>query len=252
MNDLEDYFEKNDKRQINKWSHYFEIYETFFAKYRNQKVRILEIGVFQGGSLQMWKHYFGNNAEIYAIDIEPRCKEFEEEGIKIFIGSQSDRNFLEEIKKELPPLDIIIDDGGHTMNQQKISFEILFDSVKSDGIYLVEDTHTSYWIDYGGGKKRNGTFIEFAKSLIDDLNAEHSQQKRFNETKYTRAIKGIYFYDSVVVFEKKLKKKLEVKMTGKPSYIYKEPYYTKVTKAKRKFEQLLQFLRIKQLLFPKD
>ena len=83
---------------IHKWIHYFDIYERHFSRFRNKEVVILEIGVFQGGSLQMWKEYFGDKAKIYGVDIEPQCKTLEEENVKIFIGSQSDRNFLRNLK----------------------------------------------------------------------------------------------------------------------------------------------------------
>ena len=97
MNDLEKYFRQNDKRLIHKWQHYFDVYDRHFSKYRNKEVVILEIGVSQGGSLQMWKDYFGDKAKIYGIDVNPNCKDLEEKNIKIFIGSQSDRKFLNEV-----------------------------------------------------------------------------------------------------------------------------------------------------------
>src|SRR5688500_4073673 len=143
-NDLYQYFINNKDRLIHKWIHYFDIYDRHFSRFRNREIVVLEIGVFQGGSLQMWKNYFGKQARIYAIDIDPNCKKFEEENITIFIGSQSDRAFLNQIKKTIPPIDILIDDGGHTMQQQKTTFEELFTHVKDQGIYLVEDLHTSY------------------------------------------------------------------------------------------------------------
>src|SRR5450759_589962 len=112
MNDLEKYFRKNNKRLIYKYLHYFDIYDRHFNHYRNKEVVILEIGVSQGGSLQMWKEYFGEKARIFGIDVDPRCKNLEEENIKIFIGSQSDKKFLREVKAQIPPIDILIDDGG--------------------------------------------------------------------------------------------------------------------------------------------
>jgi len=133
MSILEQYFKKNTGRLIHKYHHYFDIYERYFQKYRNKKVVILEIGIFQGGSLQMWKNYFGNKAEIYGIDINPKCKAFEEKNIKIFIGSQSDREFLREVKRQIPKVDILIDDGGHFMKQQIITLEEMYDHVKEDG-----------------------------------------------------------------------------------------------------------------------
>lgn len=103
MNDLQAYFENNTDNLIYKWVHYFDIYEQYFAKYRNTEVVFLEIGVFQGGSLQMWKHYFGPKAKIYAIDINPECKKFEDEQITIFIGDQEDKEFLRYVTEQIPP-----------------------------------------------------------------------------------------------------------------------------------------------------
>ena len=218
MNDLETIFKNNNNRLISKWMHYFEIYDRHFSKYRNQEIVILEIGVSQGGSLQMWKEYFGPKAKIYGIDLEPRCKELEEENIEIFIGSQSDRNFLREVKKAIPPLDILIDDGGHTMKQQIASFEELFDHIKDDGIYLCEDLHTSYWLSYGGGHKRRNTFIEYSKNFIDSINAWHSKQQSLKVTKFTQTAKSLHYYDSVLVIEKGIKETPRVETTGTPSF----------------------------------
>lgn len=101
QSDLEKYFRSNTKRLIHKCNNYFDIYERHFSRYRNKNVVLLEIGVSHGGSLQMWKNYFGENCKIYGIDIDPRCKEFEEENIEIFIGSQSDRKFLREVREKI-------------------------------------------------------------------------------------------------------------------------------------------------------
>ncbi|MBE0640134.1 MAG: class I SAM-dependent methyltransferase [Bacteroidales bacterium] len=218
MSDLEKYFRQNDKRLIHKWVHYFDVYDRHFSKYRNKDIVILEIGVSQGGSLQMWKNYFGTEAKIYGIDINPRCKELEEENINIFIGSQSDRNFLREVKKQVPPIDILIDDGGHTMVQQIISFEELFDHVKEEGVYLCEDLHTSYRIKYGGGHKRRGTFIEYTKNFIDFLNAYHSEQKSLGVNNFTKSVDSIHYYDSIIVIEKRKREEPYHEKTGHLSF----------------------------------
>ena len=203
MNDLKKYFDNNTNRVIHKWEHYFEIYDRHFSAYRGKEIVILEIGVFQGGSLQMWKHYFGPKAKIYGIDIDPDCKKFEEENIEIFIGSQSDKNFLAEVKKKMPAIDILIDDGGHTMNQIKTSFLELFDHVKPDGIYAIEDLHTCYWLDYGGGYKRQGSFNEFSKNIVDSIHAWHSRQSNFSINRYTRTVHSLHYYDSITIIEKR-------------------------------------------------
>jgi hypothetical protein len=203
MNDLENIFRNHSGRLIHKWTHYFEIYDRYFSKYRNTPVIILEIGVSQGGSLQMWKSYFGKNAVIYGVDIDPRCKDLEEENVHIFIGSQSDRKFLRTLKSSIPKVDILIDDGGHTMPQQIITFKELYDHVKDDGIYLCEDTHTSYWHRYGGGVRRFSSFMEYSKRLIDDLHAFHSEQWSLKPSAFTTSAQAVHFYDSIVVIEKK-------------------------------------------------
>jgi hypothetical protein len=215
MNDLEAYFHANTGKQLHKWLHYFEIYDRHFARFRGRPVAILEFGVAQGGSLQMWKHYFGPAARIFGVDVNPRCRSLEEEGVTIFIGDQGDRTFLRTLASSLPPIDILIDDGGHTMRQQIATFEEMFPAVAADGVYLCEDTHTSYWRRWGGGLRRRGSFIEHSKRLIDQLHAWHSHQpRRFAVDTFTRSAHSIHFYDSVVVIEKRPMQRPEHRKTG--------------------------------------
>jgi cephalosporin hydroxylase len=201
-NPLWDYYRNNRKKIIHKWHHYFDIYHRYFSRFRNTPCVVLEIGVAQGGSLQMWKEYFGKAALIYGLDINPYCKDFEEDRITILTGSQSDREFLRQVKATLPPLDIIIDDGGHYMDQQKIALEELFDHLKSDGIYLVEDTHTSYWEEYGGGVEHRDSFIEYAKKMIDQMHVLHIRNSQMPLFPMADSIGTLHFYDSILVIEK--------------------------------------------------
>lgn len=202
-NRLKELFYNHTGNLIHKWDHYFDIYEKYFSNYVGKEINMLEIGISQGGSLQLWKKYFGGKANIYAIDINPECKKLEEEKIKIFIGSQSDSSFLQQVVKEVPDFDIIIDDGGHIMKQQIISFENLYLKLKEGGIYLVEDTHTSYWREWHGGLRKPNTFIEYSKNLIDSLYEEHVPDKRkLTINEITKSINAVTFYDSIVVFEK--------------------------------------------------
>jgi len=219
MSDLEAYFRNNPGRLIHKCAHYFDIYEQYFAKYRGKDVLILEIGVYHGVSLQMWKNYFGDKAKIYGIDINPECKKFEEEGIKIFIGSQADGHFLREVILQLPPIDILIDDGGHTMHQQITAFKEMFKHVKADGIYICEDLHTSYWLKYGGGYKRKGTFIEYSKNIIDQLNAYYSEQNALKVDTLTKSIKGLHYYNGILVVEKGEVSNFQIEKIGTPAPI---------------------------------
>lgn len=203
MNDLERYFRANAGREIHKWLHYFDIYERHFARFRGGDVHVLEFGVAQGGSLQMWKDYFGPRCRIYGVDKNPACKAAEEERVEIFIGDQADRAFLRSLAARLPRIDILIDDGGHRMQQQIRTFEELFPRIQPEGVYLCEDTLTSYWPNYGGGLRRRGTYIEYAKGLVDALHAWHARSARLPVGEFTRSAHGVHFYDSVVVIEKR-------------------------------------------------
>ena len=244
--DLEKYFLSNEKRLIHKWNHYFDIYERHFNRFRNQPIVILEIGVFHGGSLQMWKDYFGKEVQIHGIDINPDCKKLEEDQVQIHIGSQTDREFLRNLKTKIPKVDILIDDGGHTMKQQRITFEEMYDHVKADGLYLCEDTHSSYILEYGGGIKRRGTFMEYSKNLIDYLNAFHSRQKNFTPNSFTKSADSIHFYDSIVVVEKRNRTKPVDLKSGTESFKY--DYKDGGSKTKRLIlrvvNKTLQFLRL--------
>src|SRR3989344_8147606 len=199
MNDLERYFQNNKKRLMHKYVHYFDIYERHFSRFRGKNPVVLEIGVAQGGSLQMWKEYFGEGTKVYGIDIDPRCKGLEEDDIEILIGSQSDRNFLRSVRMSIPPIDILIDDGGHSMVQQIAAYEMLFDHVQENGVYLCEDLHTSYWATHGGGYRRPGTFIEYSKNFIDFLHAGYSEEKSLAAHGFTHIVRSLHYYDSVLV-----------------------------------------------------
>ena len=201
-NDLFKFCMEKDHRLITKWLHYFPIYEKWFSKFRNTDVVFVEVGVFQGGSAQMWKEYFGKKAKIIGIDIDERCKNFEEDQITIEIGSQEDRNFWANFKQKYPRVDILLDDGGHTMNQQAVTFEEMFPHIENTrGIYMCEDCHTSYWQEYGGGFRKPDSFIERSKTLIDMINAFHTRGA-VAPNYLTMNMGGVHFYDSIVVVEK--------------------------------------------------
>ncbi|HLW90748.1 MAG TPA: class I SAM-dependent methyltransferase, partial [Roseiarcus sp.] len=173
-NDLEREFYGHQGRQIHKWGHYLEVYDRFFAplKHAGRPVGLLELGVQHGGSLQLWRKYFGPSARIAGIDVDPRT-EFESENIKVFIGSQADPATLDRAAQWLDALDIVIDDGSHVASHQSASLDHLFPLLSPGGFYICEDLHTSYWRSYEGGYRRRGAFIERIKRLIDDMHAWH-------------------------------------------------------------------------------
>jgi 23S rRNA U2552 (ribose-2'-O)-methylase RlmE/FtsJ len=202
-NPLEAYFRANQGRLIHKWLHYFDIYDRHFAPFRGKAVTVVEFGVSQGGSLQMWKDYFGPKARIFGTDIDPRCASLAEKQIEVVIGDQEDRQFLRDFAAKTGEVDVLIEDGGHTMPQQVNTFEEFWPHINDGGVFLIEDLHTSYWPKYGGGHKRAGTFIEYAKDLIDQQNAWHSRDPRtLVVDDYSRSIRGMHVYDSIIVFDK--------------------------------------------------
>lgn len=223
MNDFSNFFWNKEKRfPVYKWHHYFEIYDRHFSKYKDTHPIIIEIGVWQGGSLEMWNDYFKGQCTIYGIDINPDCKRFESEfpNVKIFIGDQSNVDFLNKIKAEVPNIDILIDDGSHINSHVITTFEALYSNIVPGGTYLIEDLHTSYWEEYGGGLLRQGTSIEYLKSLIDKVNAkhlreleEHSANVKQIDTDFSCTTQAIHFYDSITVLEKHKTRQDNVKAT---------------------------------------
>jgi len=133
---LFDMFQSHGGRQIDKWRHYFPIYEKHFERFRGKKIRVLELGVDHGGSLQLWKRYFGAQAEIIGIDTNP-LSGFEEPQIKVYLYDQTNKDIA-----LMGPFDIVIDDGSHLQEHQVLSFEHLWP--RCTGVYLIEDCHSVY------------------------------------------------------------------------------------------------------------
>jgi hypothetical protein len=194
-------FLTNDGRVIHKWVHYFPIYERHFSWYRNKSLTFLEIGVARGGSLAMWQRYFGPLAKVVGIDIEEKCRNYEAPGIFVRIGDQSDEKFLQSVLDEFGVPDVVLDDGSHRMEHIASSFRLLYPKLPKNAVYMVEDLHTAYWEEFGGGLSNPDTFINMAKGFVDRLNAEHTRGKVAPDF-ITRETFGISFYDSIVVLEK--------------------------------------------------
>ena len=170
---LETLFFANQGKLAHKWISYLPFYDEVLAPYRGKPVKMLEIGVFKGGSLELWRKYFGLEATIFGIDIDPDCAAYADPPNQVRIGSQADPEFLRRVVAEMGTPDIILDDGSHVANHQLASFSTLFPLLKPGGLYLIEDMHTSYWPGHEGGYGRRGTAVELTKTLIDDMHAWH-------------------------------------------------------------------------------
>ena len=188
-------------RFLHKMNSYASIYEELLFKYVGQEVALAEIGIGYGGCLQMWREYLGDKSSIFGIDSGDRLL-YEEPQIKCFLADQSQPETIESVAKQLPELDIFIDDAGHFSHQQISTFNIMFSKLKRGGLYFCEDTHTSYRELYEGGYKKSGTFIEFCKDLTDVLNCTEYPYVEFSSS--ARAIHSVSFYASLVVIRKVL------------------------------------------------
>jgi len=185
------YFSKN--RSI-KWKKYFPIYETLFEKYRNKGITFVEIGVLDGGSLFMWREFFGEQARIIGIEINESAKVWEDYGFEIFIGSQSDPKFWQDFYAEIGKVDIVLDDGGHTYQQQIVTVECSLENIRPDGKIIVEDTYTSYEKEYG--YPSNYSFIKYASNLVDGMNLRTPKIKTKKRT--SNIISNVSFFESMV------------------------------------------------------
>ena len=195
----------NTSKETTKWENYFSVYERYFQSWQNKTFTFLEIGVHNGGSLQMWHKYFGPHTTIIGIDNEERCQQHEDikNNIYVRLGDQKDSSFLQSIINEFGIPDVVLDDGSHLPIDQCSSFEFLYPKLPTTGCYIVEDTHTSYWASHNGGLHKPTSFINYSKSLIDQLNADHTGGE-ITPNEFTRQTYSISYYESMIVFEKGL------------------------------------------------
>lgn len=178
-----------------KLSHYFSIYDHLFSQYVGTEVVFLEIGVLGGGSLQMWRSYFGPKARIIGVDLNEESKKWQSDGFEIYIGDQADPVFWEYLKRQVGQVDVILDDGGHTYMQQISSVHGGLELLKQHGgLIIVEDTFTSYQKGFGSSRY---SFINWAKSIADDVNRRSSLIKGRSST---NSFWAIQFFESVVAF----------------------------------------------------
>ena len=208
-------FLTHDGRIAHKWTHYFPAYERHFGRYVDRPVVFLEIGVGDGGSLQLWKRYLGPYAQIVGLDIVDKSG-FEESQVAIRVGDQSDPAVLQAIVDEFGAPDVVLDDGSHRMEHIGATFRYLYPRMARDGVYAVEDLHTAYWHDFGGGFGSPDSFVETAKGLIDELNAEHTRGSLV-PTAFTRSTLSIHFYDSMAIFERGAHQQKHDEQIGTPA-----------------------------------
>jgi hypothetical protein len=187
-------------RPLDKWAHYFPIYERHLARYRGRPVRVLEIGVYRGGGLDLLRHYLGDEARIVGLDIDEAARLSVGDRYPVEIGDQGDPDVLARLSERHGPFDIVIDDGGHRTRQQIVSVETLFPLLNDDGVYIVEDCHTSYWPEYRD--EGESSFVDWVKTRVDDLHAYHFSTDQKLGDPWQTHLSGVHAYDSIVVLDK--------------------------------------------------
>ena len=203
-NPMEAWFYGHHGRRTGKWAHYLEVYDHYLSRFRDRPVRLLEIGVSHGGSLQVWKRYLGPQAQVHGLDINPQVAAIDDEDLKVHIGDQSDPGVLDRILAETGGFEVVIDDGGHVGADQIASFEHLFPRLADGGVYICEDLHAAYWRFHGGGLGRSGTFIEYIKGLLDALHSRYFEAGEGREVApWLRHVHAVSVYDSIAVIEKR-------------------------------------------------
>ena len=198
MKKFNELFKTHTGDGILKWSNYGDIYDKHFAPFRDQPINILEIGVLRGGSMRMWEKYFPN-ANIFGIDIDKDCLQYQSDRTKIFIGDQSDVSFLRNVKAKIPRVDILIDDGSHRAKDQKATFEEMYYHVRKPGVYLIEDIEFNYWSDKD--KKSPDNFMKHMKNKIDEINIRRTMHRKVamsypfkdNDIRFTDSTNSITF-----------------------------------------------------------
>lgn len=189
---------KARRRNEERWPSLAEVYEPYLDAYRQTAERVLEIGVESGGSLAMWAEYFPA-ARVYGVDLRaPKRAGLDPERITVIVGDQSEPGFRSELAIRVAPVDFVIDDGSHRFDDQRETLLALWPSLRPGGVYIVEDVHTSYREKkWGGGPGKAGTFMEWAKGLLDDVHArEHGQQPAIAD------LESVSFHYSAAILRK--------------------------------------------------
>jgi hypothetical protein len=208
---------------LDKWVHYFPIYTRHLERFRGRSVNVLEVGVYRGGGLDLWSSYLGPEAKLVGLDIDEAAVRAVKGRFQVVLGDQADPDVLRKINDDYGPFDVVIDDGGHTMDQQIVTIETLFPLLNDGGVFIVEDTHTSYWTAFGGGLHEPTSFVEWTKPRIDDLHSRHHAGIDRSSV-WATEVDGMHWYDSVVVLDKKHRFRPFNEMAGSASYIWADRF----------------------------
>ena len=187
----------NSPHPIDKHQNYFAIYDLLLSSYQNKQITFVEVGILDGGSLFMWRDFFGPEARIIGVDLNPAATKWVSHGFEIFIGDQGQDSFWKSFYLQVGKIDVLLDDGGHTNNQQITTVINSIPAIKDGGLILIEDTHASYVREFGNPSK--SSFQEFCKKGTDAIQSR-SPDVRIRGTVFSRTVWSIGFFESISAF----------------------------------------------------
>jgi SAM-dependent methyltransferase len=200
VNPLEAFFNSRETgRGIWKWTHYFDVYHRHLQKFVGKEVHVLEVGVFSGGSLEMWKEYFGAKCHLYGLDIREECRALQDESTRIFIGDQADRDFWSRFRREVPMLDVLIDDGGHLPEQQIVTLEEMLPHLRPGGVFVCEDVHGEF-NEFAAYVRALAANLDTSSQTVKPGSGKHLSSKAAS---FQADIHSIHFYPYMTVIEKR-------------------------------------------------
>ncbi|MET4608340.1 glycosyltransferase involved in cell wall biosynthesis [Bradyrhizobium sp. JR4.1] len=172
---LRELYASHTGKMSDKWSLYLDEYDRLFASMRDGPVRLLEIGVQNGGSLEIWPQFFPKAHAIIGCDINPDCERltYDDPRIGVIVGNANDLQTQQRILQRVGQFDIVIDDGSHLSSDIVKTFALYFPHLANGGIFIAEDLHCSYWGQFEGGLYYPYSSIAFFKRLADVINHEH-------------------------------------------------------------------------------
>lgn len=177
-----------------KWLHYFEIYHRHLQRFVGKPVTVVEVGVYSGGSLPMWREYFGAECQIHGVDIMPECRVYGSEANRttIHIGDQGDRSFWRSFRSIVPDVDVLIDDGGHRPEQQIVTLEEMLPHLRPGGVYVCEDMG-----------RRFAAYVQAFSSALYEYRSKSESELASDASLLQSEIDSVHLYPFVAVIEKR-------------------------------------------------
>lgn len=176
-----------------KHTNYFDIYDKLLSKYIGKDITFVEIGILDGGSLFMWREFFGKSARIIGVELNPEAIKWREHGFEIFIGNQSDPQFWINFFNKVGDIDVLLDDGGHRNDQQIITVKCSLPHLRDDGLIIIEDTQTSF-MKFESFQRLS--FVSYLQRKIHSLYAR-SDELNIESDVFSKSVFSMEFFTGI-------------------------------------------------------